>query len=862
MQPTKLSLENFLSYGKEEISFDVINLASLTGHNGAGKSSLLEALTWGLYGAGRYRDIDRYVRQGQEQATVELQFSLNGETYRIVRGRNLKGRGKSTLELFRLNGGEWVSISGATIRETEQRIRDLLRMDYETFVSSCFILQGQSDRFCAAGPAERKKVLAQILGLDLYDKLQEAAKTKIKEQKEKTAVIRAKIESLEIELAGRAEIRSREGTLRDVLQEVKQQIYDMHMDLEELEKKKAELQIKAGKLGDLKERKALLEEEIRQIDIFLQSVAEKEKDAGRSVKLEQQLENISAEIKSLEAEVETAEKKLAGWQIQASKHQDLQNTLTRLEKEIHQYREQLKTLEEKRNRYQQIVERKDQIKNKAVELDQVKNELAELERKSIQERELLQRLNAAEKALAEWKNQNERQILQLKSQRKEAEKKKAILEQVDCERRDCLFLKDAFEASELFEHCSNEIAKLEALKPPEALQNAYLEASDLLRTLAYDPVKHQGLRAKMQDLEKWAKLLPELDQAESSLNEIELQGRKLQEALEEKQRQKFQTEIELSKAENARIQVTDYESAVRHTKQKISRRREQEQEIRTELGRAHAAEEQLRELRKQAGTKRQERNEKEKQIRSLLLEIEEITLLSTKIEPLEREISFTKARLAEAREEEQSCRVELGKLEQRLADLEQKEQEKKALSLDLQEASREQYLYEQLVKAFGRNGIPALIVENALPDIENEANDLLGRLTGGRMSVQLLTQRDTKTGGVAETLDILIADEMGERPYEGWSGAERFEIDISLRLAISKFLARRAGTKIETLVIDEGASCLDYEGRQKFLEAIKAISEDFSKIIVVSHIDELKEAFPQQIHVYKTPWGSRVEVLA
>lgn len=83
-----------------------------------------------------------------------------------------------------------------------------------------------------------------------------------------------------------------------------------------------------------------------------------------------------------------------------------------------------------------------------------------------------------------------------------------------------------------------------------------------------------------------------------------------------------------------------------------------------------------------------------------------------------------------------------------------------------------------------------------------------------------------------------------------------------MRLAISKFLARRAGTKIETLVIDEGASCLDQDGRVRFIEAINTISQDFSKIIVISHIDELKEAFPQQIHVHKTSEGSRVEVVA
>ena len=862
MQPLIVDLENFLSYGKERVDLSEINLASLLGPNGGGKSSFVDAITYAPYGQGRYKNIDDYVRQGQEQATVELQFLLNGETYRIIRGRSLKGRGKSTLELAKMNGADWIPLSGTTIRETEQKIKDLLRMDYDTFVSSCFILQGQSDRFCAAGPTDRKRILGQILGLDVYDRLQEAAKTRAKEHKEKTAVLQTKIEGLEKELESKGYYEADQQGLEKVLFEVSEQVKNLESSIEAMEKERAELQIKYSNLDNLTERRVSLEREIREIDAFLISVAEKEKDASRKAELEQHLANISAEIKAAESELETAEKKLYMWQADASKKGDMESFISRIAKEIHQFQEQLKSLEIKRNRYQQIIERADQIRGKAREHEKVKAELVEMDHKATMERELQQRLNAAEKAITEWERKHEAKILKLEAQQKEAARKKVILEQVDCNRRDCLFLKDAFEASRLFEQCTNELAKLDALKAPEPLQNAYSEAFEHVRTLGYKPDSHNELRAKAQDLEKWAKLVPELDQAEEQLAEIKVQGRDLQEALKEKQEQKHKAETELTKAEEARVQVAGYESVVIRTNQKISSLREQEQGVHVELGKVHATEEQLKELSKQAETKLQEQKEKDEQIFTLTLEIEDIAGLGSKIVFLDKDISSVKTKLMGAREEEQNCRVELGKLEQRLADLEQKEQEKKALSKDLQQTTREQYLQEQLVKAFGRNGIPALIVENSLPDIEDIANDLLSRLTSGRMSLRLVTQKETKTAGISETLDILIGDELGERPYEGWSGAERFEIDISLRLAISKFLARRAGTKIETLVIDEGASCLDYSGRQKFIEAINTIAEDFAKIICISHIDELKEAFPQQIHVRKTPEGSRVEVVA
>ena len=174
---------------------------------------------------------------------------------------------------------------------------------------------------------------------------------------------------------------------------------------------------------------------------------------------------------------------------------------------------------------------------------------------------------------------------------------------------------------------------------------------------------------------------------------------------------------------------------------------------------------------------------------------------------------------------------------------------------------REEHLYTKLARAYKE--IPVLIMENALPDVEGLGNELLGRLTGGRISVRFETQKEAKTtGAVSDTLDIIVSDELGERPYEGWSGAERFDVDLSIRLAISKFLAKRAGAKIETLIIDEGASCLDAQGREHFTAAINEIAKEFKLVLCITHIDELKEHFPQQLIVSKTPEGSQVEVVA
>jgi len=111
-----------------------------------------------------------------------------------------------------------------------------------------------------------------------------------------------------------------------------------------------------------------------------------------------------------------------------------------------------------------------------------------------------------------------------------------------------------------------------------------------------------------------------------------------------------------------------------------------------------------------------------------------------------------------------------------------------------------------------------------------------------------------------EALDILISDELGTRPYELYSGGEAFRINFALRVALSKLLARRAGASLRTLIVDEGFGTQDTQGRERLVESINAIQEDFDKVLVITHIDELKEAFPVRIEVFKTPSGSQIRV--
>lgn len=227
-------------------------------------------------------------------------------------------------------------------------------------------------------------------------------------------------------------------------------------------------------------------------------------------------------------------------------------------------------------------------------------------------------------------------------------------------------------------------------------------------------------------------------------------------------------------------------------------------------------------------------------------------LLQTKTE----EINYEEEKL-------RAVQKQLGELSVYLEQAERDRKQLGELRKKHSEVNRRRTLYKQLKAAFGKHGIPSLIIEETLPEVEEKANALLERLTDGKMHVRLETLKDKKAGGTMETLEIIITDELGvPRAYETFSGGEAFRVNFALRIALAQLLAERSGVRVRTLVIDEGFGTQDTQGIEGLVEAIQVIKEDFDKIVVITHMDQIKEAFPVRIEVEKDPVdGSTFELM-
>ncbi len=231
------------------------------------------------------------------------------------------------------------------------------------------------------------------------------------------------------------------------------------------------------------------------------------------------------------------------------------------------------------------------------------------------------------------------------------------------------------------------------------------------------------------------------------------------------------------------------------------------------------------------------------------------------VDDIDAEIVKLEAAIAENSEQRDSQQSRLGRLQQQLLQLEtvvkqQHEQQKKLADI------RHKYqVYRSLAEAFGRNGIQALMIENLLPQLEAMTNQILGRLSNHQLHVQFVTQKTgRKSKKLIDTLDILIADVRGTRPYETYSGGETFRVNFAIRLAIARLLALRSGTALQMLIVDEGFGTQDREGCDRLIAAIEAIAPDFSCILTITHMPHFREAFQTRIDVYKDEDGSHITI--
>ncbi len=855
MIPIKLSMRNFMCYRDNvpPLHFDSIHTACISGDNGNGKSALIDAITWALWGKTRARSDDDLVHSGQTEMEVEFDFAVGQQRYRIIRKHSKpkrRGRsGQTILEFQTATTDGFRSITGDSVTQTQQKIEDVLHMDYKTFVNSAFLRQGHADEFTIKRPVERKQVLADILGLSVYDKLEEQAKSLAKQQETEQTQLESAIEDINDELARKPAYQAEFEQAQSELSQVEKEIKEQESRLNELRKEKESLTSKQAQLLQLEEHISGTKRDIDQWDELAKQHHSRIKGYEELIARRAIIEQGYTQFTLAKELCDGFDQKGRQWAILNQRKHQLEMAIVTAQQEIlkdHALTEN--KISELEANSQKLPRLKDELHQAEVQLHQLSEQEEALRRK----RQNMQELQSQINYLASSGTRLTQEIVEVE------EKLKLLLTQREaqcplCERElsidNLKLIETKYTAERERKSESLKSNQVELVQKETGVKSLEGELSRLEARLSHDRASAQGKASILnKSIVEAEEAGDKLDGERKILAEIEqrLAGKDFaaveQESLRSLEEEIAQLDYDPQQHEQARQRLSSlqqYENPQRRLEE-ADRLIDQERET------ASRAEEAARQRRHNLEIDNQKRQDLTTELASLPRLIGDLTQAETEHQALI-------ARQKQAQEILWSVKTKL----ERCSELEIKKKEKEKL---LGQSSKQGKIYKDLAQAFGKKGVQAMLIEMAIPEIETEANKLLARMTDNRMHVKIETQRETKKGETVETLDINISDELGTRNYEMFSGGEAFRINFAIRIALSKLLARRAGAPLPTLIIDEGFGTQDSTGIEKLKEAINSIQDDFEKILVITHVEELRDAFPTRIDVIKTAEGSTIQL--
>lgn len=864
----ELVLKNFKSHSNTRLKFEKgINL--IVGRNGAGKSSILEAILVALYGIKPPMRRDDLIHVGTDGYCVELSFELGGREYRIIR----QSSGNSELR-------------GDVFVEGDKKITEWVEKNispFHVFTGAVYVRQGEIESIIS-DETGREKIIRRITRIEDYENAWKNMGLVIKE--------------FETEMKRYLEIIKQKEECEMKLEEKNAEIEKMSKEIEETQKRLAELNQKLvlvtkereefdslrEKLLKLRETILRLDAEIRElrskievletqkIDFDKKRVLTKRK-VERFLELQPQakryteLEDLHKEITKTTQEIDRSLKELEIEKekliAEAKRCEEEKENLKRTRDEIYKLSNRIELLKpevEKWNSIKPKVERRVQIEKilsekgySADKIDQmflaiqrarerdktIKEEVARLREEkgalfSGEKRigEILEKLKTAEGFCPicgrELTEEHRKELLEKYSKElnsiklgltKIEEKEKKILE--EAKRIENILSKQ--DAVLKYKQLVDELRRInEAIKDfdIDSLKRSELEMEKCVARL--EILKDSELRIleilkREEDIERAiGKIDSEIKKKEeikkSLSNKIEKLGFKNLVELEKELSGLKKFYEEWVSLKNSEIELRDLETKLESISSEIAKSKEFLEQKKGELESKKAT---LTEITSRYDENRHKEVEnEERRISSELSGFEErLTVLRRSFESLKKDKEYLSKQLQVIKESEEKVKA----IEEALPELER---------------IREKF-------ASYKN----LVAEKALKEVEKYASEIFEEFTNGKYS-GIKLKRSLEYG--KERLKVFVIHQGNERGTEFLSGGELVALGIAFRLALSMFEAKG---KIPLLILDEPTPFLDEERRRKLVDITTDYLRRIPQVIVVSHDEELKDSADKVITV-------------
>ncbi len=303
-----LVMKNFKSHMNSRIEFNT-GISIIMGGNGAGKSSILEAVSFALFKQYSGKKIEQLITIGQTEMSVELEFTSNGRKYRVLRQRS-KNISKAKIEIR--EGQAFHPLSSGDKQVTEE-VQGLLEMDGDLFLNAVYVRQGEIANLIDKTPAEKKQVIGKLLGIESLEKAWKNMLPLMNQYEMQKVKLEGKLESLD---GLNDQIRSKTAE-KEIIH---QRVQDITTELNEIE---SQIESVTKENNILEESKSIHEKTINNIEL--------KKQLLENLKIDQDhLENQINQIRTKEDEIELIKPKLSKLEVMR-KLKELLNRLKTLQ---------------------------------------------------------------------------------------------------------------------------------------------------------------------------------------------------------------------------------------------------------------------------------------------------------------------------------------------------------------------------------------------------------------------------------------------------------------------------------------------------------------------------------------------------
>lgn len=796
MHLIKLELNNYRRFEEAEIEFPD-GVVGIIGNNGAGKSSLVEAIAWVLYGNDVARsskeEIKRLGASPSEVCRVILDFEMNGDNYRVV--RELKGASNTADAALFVNGRP----QARGVTATSELIERTLGMDWKSFLVSFFARQRELNALTEYQPAKRIEVLSRLLGIERI----EGAIKKLRQDKRDS----------------QTKLETTRGFVVDVVQ-LQQQIQLKQKEEEELKKQVShqELQLKlaktefaklAGEFELLRSKKENHDRLQKELEIKQSQLKDTEEQSASIQKDKEEVLRLIPRQKELKPFLD--------------RHGQLLGLLMEQEK-LKQKSSTRKSLEEQIKAHQDFL-KQDQHRLQALQSDltlqpQLQEDLAESDKKLIQ---LEQELEAGQKEYNLYSAQEKSFSDQVSKLQKQLHHIEELGSESVCDQclrplgKDFEQIKSHFQLE--FDQLSSQ-AKTAALHRDQhfkKIQSAKLEKDKLQKQKEFS-------KSKLKQLEQAETERSSLEQRLSqSLQSLE----NFQRAYQELGAQPYQPEVHQRLQEELKLAETEKQHYL---------------EVTERIKNLPNLENKSRELELRCNSLAEE-------IHRILTSLEQLQFNPADFQNREVALAEMRQKLHQAELNLKDLHFGEMTLAGEIKPLQDKIKENQILRQQIQELETESKYLEKLDLLMA--DFKVHLIGRIRPALSNLTKSLISEMTEGKYSEMELD----------DNYEIFICENGQKFGLERFSGGEKDLANLCLRLAISILMTQSAGTEFSFIVLDEIFGSQDQQRKENILKALGNLRNRFRQIILITHIEDIKDQVEALLQVTENPDGtSRVEM--